>query len=164
MSTQLESAAPVQATASKYLTVELDGESYGIEVLKVREIVRLQPITPVPQLPAFCRGVINLRGRVVPVTDLRRRFGLKDSTTERTCIVVVRLQLEGRPSVAMGLVVDAVEEVVNVTAEDTEPTPDFGVAIESTYIRAMAKIKGKVKALLDIDRVFEAAREVSVTS
>jgi purine-binding chemotaxis protein CheW len=153
------SSAPVavstaaQKNAGKYLTVVLDNEAYGIAVLKVREIIRLQKITPVPQMPAFVKGVINLRGRVIPIIDLRAKFGLKAEFTERTCIVVVQVKLPTDQVVQMGLIVDSVEEVVNLTSEEIEPTPDFGTKIDTSYLLGMAKVKGQVKTLLDIDRV-----------
>ena len=139
--------------AGKYLTVALDNESYGLAVLKVREIIRMQKITPVPQMPEFVKGVINLRGRVIPVIDLRVKFGLKAEFGERTCIVVVQVDLaQGKP-VQMGLIVDSVDEVLNVAADMIEPTPDFGTAIDTSYLLGMVKAKGQVKTLLDIDRV-----------
>jgi len=139
--------------AAKYLTVVLDQEAYGLAVLKVREIIRLQKITPVPQLPDYVKGVINLRGRVVPIVDLRVKFGLKAEIAERTCIVVVQVLVGNQQPVQMGLIVDAVEEVVTLTEAEIEPTPDFGVRIDTSYLLGMAKVKGQVKALLDIDRV-----------
>jgi purine-binding chemotaxis protein CheW len=139
--------------AGKYLTVVLENEAYGIAVLKVREIIRQQRITPVPQLPEFVKGVINLRGRVIPVVDLRLRFGLKAEFTERTCIVVVQVKVSSEQTVHMGLIVDSVEEVVTLTGAEIEPTPDFGARIDTAYLLGMAKIKGAVKMLLDIDRV-----------
>jgi len=139
--------------AGKYLTVVLDNEAYGIAVLKVREIIRMQKITPVPQMPGFVKGVINLRGRVIPVIDLRVKFGLKAEFAERTCIVVVQVKLPTEQIVQMGLIVDSVEEVVTLTNEEIEPTPDFGTKIDTTYLLGMAKVKGQVKTLLDIDRV-----------
>jgi purine-binding chemotaxis protein CheW len=149
---------PVAATAApgKYLTVVLAGESYGIAVLKVREIIRLQKITPVPQTPAYVKGIINLRGRVIPVVDLRVKFNLPSEFAERTCIVVVQVRLPEGSSVQMGLIVDAVEEVTNLAAAEIEPTPEFGAAISTSYILGMAKVKGEVKTLLDIDQVVAA--------
>lgn len=141
------------AAPAKYLTVVLAGESYGIAVLKVREIIRLQKITPVPQTPPYVKGIINLRGRVIPVVDLRVKFGLAAEFSERTCIVVVQVKLTGDTSVQMGLIVDAVEEVANLTAAEIEPTPEFGSTINTAYILGMAKVKGEVKTLLDIDQV-----------
>ncbi len=139
--------------AGKYLTVVLDNEAYGIAVLKVREIIRMQKITPVPQMPGFVKGVINLRGRVIPIVDLRLKFGLKAEIAERTCIVVVQVSVASGQTVHMGLIVDSVEEVVTLTNEEIEPTPDFGTKVDTTYLLGMAKVKGQVKTLLDIDRV-----------
>jgi purine-binding chemotaxis protein CheW len=147
-------AGPVaNKNAGKYLTVVLDHEAYGIAVLKVREIIRLQKITTVPQMPDFVKGVINLRGRVIPVVDLRIKFGLKSEYADRTCIVVVQVKLLNEQVVQMGLIVDSVEEVVNLPAEEIEPTPEFGTKVDTSYLLGMAKVKGQVKTLLDIDRV-----------
>ncbi len=139
--------------AGKYLTVVLDNEAYGIAVLKVREIIRLQKITPVPQMPDFVKGVINLRGRVVPVIDLRIKFGLKAEIADRTCVVVVQISVEAGRNIQMGLVVDSVEEVVSLTEAEIEPTPEFGARIDTSYLLGLAKVKGVVKTLLDIERV-----------
>lgn len=145
--------SPSNKLAGKYLTVVLENEAYGIAVLKVREIIRMQKITPVPQMPGFVKGVINLRGRVIPVVDLRVKFGLKAEFAERTCIVVVQVKLPTEQIVQMGLIVDSVEEVVTLTNDEIEPTPDFGTKVDTTYLLGMAKVKGQVKTLLDIDRV-----------
>jgi purine-binding chemotaxis protein CheW len=142
--------------AGKYLTVVLDNEAYGLSVLRIREIIRLQKFTPVPQMPDYVKGVINLRGRVIPVVDLRLKFSLKAEITERTCIVVVQVKLASEQTVQMGLVVDSVEEVVNLLAEEIEPTPDFGTRLATDCILGMAKVKGQVKTLLDLDRVVAA--------
>jgi purine-binding chemotaxis protein CheW len=143
--------------AGKYLTFCLGNESYGVEVLKIREIIRLVNITAVPQMPEYVKGVINLRGKIIPVVDLRLKFGLaKAETTERTCIIVVQVDLSSGAKTQMGLVVDGVEEVVNIAAADIEETPDFGTKLDTEYIVGMAKIKGVVKTLLDIDRVVTA--------
>lgn len=152
--------------AGKYLTVVLENEAYGIAVLKVREIIRMQKITPVPQMPEFVKGVINLRGRVIPVIDLRVKFGLKAEFTERTCIVVVQVKLATDSIVQMGLIVDSVEEVVHVPADEIEPTPEFGARVDTTYLLGMAKVKGQVKTLLDIDRVVapETMRHIAETA
>jgi len=154
MSTATASDTSTTASlAGKYLTVVLDNEAYGIAVLKVREIIRMQKITPVPQMPTFVKGVINLRGRVIPVVDMRVKFGLKAEFAERTCIVVVQVKLPTQQTVQMGLIVDSVEEVVTLTATEIEPTPDFGAKLNTDYLLGMAKVKGTVKTLLDIDRV-----------
>jgi len=145
------------ALAGKYLTFVLGDEYYGIGVLKIREIIRMLDITPVPQMPEYVRGVVNLRGKIIPVVDLRMRFRLaKAETSERTCIIVVQVDLPSGVKTQMGLVVDAVEEVVQLQVGDLEETPNFGARLQSDYILAMAKIRGKVKTLLDIDRVVTA--------
>ena len=141
-------------TAGKFLTFTLHEESYGIDVLKVREIIRLTTITAVPQMPAHIRGVINLRGKIIPVMDLRVRFEFATAAnTEQTCIIVVQVKLPDGKVTAMGLVVDGVEEVINLAENDIEETPNFGGQICTDYIIGIAKVKGKVKALLDIDGV-----------
>jgi purine-binding chemotaxis protein CheW len=143
--------------AGKYFTFTLQRESYGIDVLKVREIIRHTTVTAVPQVPAYIRGVINLRGKIIPVMDLRLRFDLPNvSGLDQTCIVVVEVTLPGGKAAPMGLVVDGVEEVVNLAATDIEETPDFGGQICTSYILGIAKAKGAVKSLLDIDGVVGA--------
>ncbi len=149
--------------AGKYLTVAIDNEVYGIAVLKVREIIRLQKITPVPQVPEFVKGVINLRGRVIPIIDLRVRFGMKAEVTERTCIVVVQVAAGDR-SIQMGAIVDSVEEVANLSNDQIEPTPDFGVRIDTAYLLGMAKTNGRVLMLLEIDRVITAEAMQAVSA
>lgn len=139
--------------AGKYLTATLANEAYGIAVLKIREIIRVQKITPVPQLPACMRGVINLRGRVIPVMDLRLRFGFTAEFSERTCIVVALLGAATDHGTLMGFIVDGVEDVSNLAAADIEPVPEFGAAVDTRCLLGVAKIKGSVTMLLDIDRV-----------
>jgi purine-binding chemotaxis protein CheW len=149
-----ESKNTGQKLAGKYLTFTLHEESYGIDVLKIREITKLTNITVVPQMPAYICGVINLRGKIIPVIDLRQRFGFERiENTTQTCIVVVLVKLRGGKQTQMGLLVDGVEEVVNIAAGDIEETPDFGSSLSTDLILGMAKIKGVVKTLLDIDRV-----------
>jgi purine-binding chemotaxis protein CheW len=137
----------------KYLTFSMGPENYGIGVRKVKEIIGMIPITSVPQTPDFFKGVINLRGKVIPVMDLRIRFGMEQAEyTERTCIVVV--EVPGKVSTQLvGVVVDGVSEVVNIKGEDIEETPSFGTNADSDYILGLAKISGDVKILLDIDRM-----------
>jgi len=141
--------------AGKYLTFVLGGGAFGIPILKVREIIRLLDITPIPRMPDYVRGVINLRGKIVPVIDLRLKFGLPTtSTTNRSCIIVTYVLMAGATKL-MGLIVDALEEVYQINAEDIEPAPDFGKAASTSYIQNMARTKGKVKALLNIDRIVQ---------
>ena len=144
----------------KYLTFSLNNEEYGIGILKIKEIIGMMPITTVPQTPEFVKGVINLRGKVIPVVDLRLRFGMDTiDYTERTCIIVVEIEGESG-TVMIGIVVDAVSEVLNIKGEDIEETPTFGTKLNTEYILGMAKMEGGVKILLDIDRVL-SAEEVS---
>ena len=146
-------AASADRRAGKYLTFQLAEEEFGIGVLKVREIMGLQEITTVPQTPAHIKGVINLRGKVVPVIDLRLKFGLPAGEyTQRTCIIVTQVRGESGP-ILMGTIVDGVSEVLNLSGAEIEDTPDFGENIGSQYLLGMAKVKGKVKILLDIDKV-----------
>lgn len=157
MSATTESIAAdtaAKATAGKYLTFSLAEEYYGMPVLKVREIIKLVNITPVPQMPVHVKGVVNLRGKIIPVVDLRVKFDMTAvAATERTCIIVVQLAGVAQGTNALGLVVDSVEEVLNINAGDIEKTPDFGTAVDTSYLTGMAKIKNKVVSLLDIDRV-----------
>ena len=149
-----ESREPAAADrrAGKYLAFHLGSEEFGIPVLNVREIMGVQDITAVPQTPAHVRGVINLRGKVIPVVDLRLKFGLPPAEyTQRTSIIVVRVQ-----ELLMGLVVDGVSEVLNLASSDIEDTPDFGNGVSTPYLLGMAKTKGKVRILLDIDQVATA--------
>lgn len=137
----------------KYLTFSLAGEEYGIGILKVKEIIGLMPITPVPQTPEHIKGVINLRGKVIPVVDLRLKFGMAPAqSTERTCIIVVEI-VSGGNKISMGIVVDSVSEVLNIRAAEIEDTPSFGTKLNTTYILGMAKAGQGVKILLDIDKV-----------
>jgi len=156
-----------QTSAGKYLTFNLQRESYGIDVLVVREIIRLTSITAVPQMPHYVKGVINLRGKIIPVIDLRLRFGFADvKDTDQTCIIVVQVKLPDGRNTQMGVIVDAVEEVINLSASDIEETPDFGAKIRTDYIIGMAKVKGVVKTLLNIDRAIdaEAAAQIRTAS
>jgi purine-binding chemotaxis protein CheW len=137
----------------KYLTFNLANEEYGIGILKVKEIIGMMTITPVPQTPAFVKGVINLRGKVIPVIDLRLKFGMEEiEYDERTSIIVVEVR-GGADTVQIGIVVDSVSEVVNIKNEDIENTPTFGTRLDTDYILGMAKMGGGVKILLDIDQV-----------
>ena len=137
----------------KYLTFTLAEEEYGIGILKIKEIIGMLPITSVPQTPDFVKGVINLRGKVIPVMDLRLRFGMPSiDYTERTCIIVVEIA-GSTGTVQIGIVVDAVSEVLNIKGDDIEKTPTFGTKLNTDYILGMAKMEGGVKILLHIDRV-----------
>jgi purine-binding chemotaxis protein CheW len=143
----------------KYLTFTLAEEEYGIGILKIKEIIGMMPVTSVPKTPEFVKGVINLRGKVIPVLDLRLRFGIAEiDYTERTCIIVV--EVEGQTGrVEIGIVVDSVSEVLNIKGSEIEDTPAFGTKLDTAFILGMAKMEGGIKILLDIDRVL-ATREV----
>jgi len=152
---RLETQSVEDQRGGKYLTFLLGTEEYAIRVLQVREIIGVQDITGVPQTPVYVKGVINLRGKVIPVVDLRLKFGLPEiEYTQRTCIIVVQVKTAA-VSLSMGIVVDEVSEVLNLSAGDIEDTPDFGegTSVAGSYLLGMAKVKGKVKILLDIDRV-----------
>lgn len=146
------------AAPGKYLTITLGRESYGIPVLKVREIIRICPITRVANMPPQVRGVINLRGKVIPVVDLRTRFGLAaEPDHDRTCIVVTQVAATaGNGSRPYGVIVDGVEEVAQFSAADIQPTPDFGGAVDTRFITGMARAGESVKALVDIDAIAAA--------
>jgi len=140
----------------KYLTFSLASEEYGISILEIKEIIGMMPITSVPQTPAHIKGVVNLRGKVIPVMDLRLRFGMPAMDyTERTCIIVVEISGQAG-TVQVGVVVDAVSEVLNVKPEDIEPTPSFGTKLNTDYILGLAKMGGGIKILLDITRVLSS--------
>ena len=141
------------ARAGKHLTFVLAEESYGLEILKVREIIGLMDITAVPRTPAFVKGVINLRGKVIPVIDLRVKFSMPEAQrTEQTCIIVVNIG-----NVEMGVIVDEVSEVLDIAAEDIDESPKFGTNVDTDFILGMGKTGGKVTILLDISKVLTDA-------
>jgi purine-binding chemotaxis protein CheW len=147
MATQTE--ADVGQKGGKYLTFGLAEETYGLEILKVREIMGLMDITAVPRTPDFVKGVINLRGKVIPVVDLRLKFGMPEAQhTEKTCIIVVQVG-----TVEMGILVDKVSEVLNIASGEIEDTPSFGVSVNTDFILGLGKAHGKVTILLDIGTV-----------
>jgi purine-binding chemotaxis protein CheW len=140
----------------KYLTFSLEKEEYGIGILKVKEIIGMMPITSVPRTPAFVKGVVNLRGKVIPVLDLRTKFEMESIPyTERTCIIVVEID-SNAATILLGIVVDSVSEVLNIREEEIEETPKFGTQLKHDYILGMAKRDGGVKILLNIDRVLSS--------
>jgi purine-binding chemotaxis protein CheW len=160
---ETEQTTDMSSVEGKFLTFVLCGEEYGLEILKVREINGLMDITSVPQMPDYMKGVINLRGKVIPVVDLRLKFGLSGTDyTKETCIIVVVVQ-----NTLVGIVVDTVSEVLDVGAEAIEPAPHMDKRVGTDFILGMAKIKGQVKILLDIDKVLgteelEAAEQAAV--
>lgn len=149
--------------SEKYLTFNLAGEQYGLEILKVKEIIGLMDITRVPRIPDFVRGVINLRGKVIPVIDLRKKFSMESTEdTEQTCIIVVDIFQEGT-SLQMGIIVDSVSEVLDIQEDTIEETPTFGTAVSTNFIKGIAKTKGGVKILLNIEEVLTTEELQSVT-
>ena len=156
----MEAVKNTTITTGKYLTFSLDKEEYGIGILKVKEIIGIMPITSVPRTPEFIKGVINLRGKVIPIVDLRLKFDMPAIPyDDRTCIIVVEIETEDT-TVMIGIVVDSVSEVINIKAEEIEDAPTFGANLDTHYILGMAKIDGKVKILLNIDQVL-ATEEIS---
>jgi purine-binding chemotaxis protein CheW len=155
--------APCASLAGKYMTFQLAQEVYGLEILSVRELIGLMEITRMPRVPEFIRGVINLRGKVIPVIDLRLKFGMQaTAATEQTVIIVVQCQLAGRP-LTMGVLVDLVLEVLNIEASQIEPPPDLGAAsVEGQFIRGVGKTGQHVVFLLDIARVLTGAEAVAL--
>lgn len=139
--------------AGKYLTFRLAEVEYAIEILKVKELIKLMPITDVPRMPGYVRGVINLRGKIIPVVDLRTKFGLMSiDDTEETCIIVVDVASNGQPAMT-GILVDAVSEVLEIAAEQIEETPSIGAAVDTDFIMGMGKVDNDVKILLDVVKV-----------
>ncbi|MCP4671130.1 MAG: purine-binding chemotaxis protein CheW [Desulfobacula sp.] len=137
----------------KFLTFTLEDEEYGISILTVKEIIGMMPVTSVPRTPDFVKGVVNLRGKVIPVIDLRLKFAMGEIPyTDRTCIIVVEIDAD-TSTILIGIVVDAVSEVLNVRNQDIEETPTFGAKLDTDYILGMAKMEGGVKILLDISKV-----------
>jgi len=146
--------------AGKYLTFKLGAEVYGLEILKVREIMGLMAITAVPRTPAFVRGVINLRGKVIPVVDLRTKFGMASiKDTVETCIIVVDVGASG-----MGIIVDAVSEVLEIAGNDIEDAPAFGKGVNTDFILGMGKANNKVTILLDIGKVLTKEETVDISA
>jgi len=148
----------------KFLTFLMANEKYGLEILKVREIIGMMDVTPVPTTPAFVRGVINLRGKVIPVVDLRLKFGMEaKQDTPRTCIIVVQLARAAQEMI-MGIIVDEVSEVLDIDQDQIEPPPSFGADIRTDFILGMGKVNQRVVTMLDIDRVLTEREIVLVES
>ncbi len=143
----------LSALAGKYLTFNLGEEGYGLEILKVQEIIGIQTITKIPRTPAYVKGVINLRGKVIPVVDLRLKFGMEEREfTRETCIIVVQVT-RNDTSLVMGIIVDEVSEVLDISGDQIEAAPTLGTSVDTHFIMGMAKTESAVKILLDIDRV-----------
>ena len=150
---EAETVITLEEMAGKYLTFKLASEEYALEITKVIEIIGMMDFTSLPRTPDFVKGVINLRGKVIPVIDLRLRFGLPEADyTDKTCIIVVEIHQDGA-KIQIGIIVDSVSEVLYVAVEEIEETPRFGLSLNTEYILGMAKGKGIVRTLLDIDRV-----------
>jgi len=158
---KVESRSVISDIAGKYLTFQLGGEIYGLEILKVQEIIGMMKVTHLPRTPDFIRGVINLRGKVIPVLDLRIKFGMQaKEDTDRTCIIVVQIMRNGQ-RVTMGTIVDEVSEVLDIGAEQIEPPPSFGASVDTDFIFGVGKVGQKVIMLLDVDKVL-CGREMDV--
>ncbi len=151
--TTMNHEAQTASRQGKYLTFSLSNEEYGIGIIQIKEIMGMMPVTSIPQTPEFVKGVINLRGKVIPVVDLRVRFGMEPTEfADKTCIIVV--EIEGKVNeMVIGIIVDSVSEVLNINEDDIEGAPPFGVNLNTSYILGMAKTEGGVKILLDIDCV-----------
>ena len=142
--------------AGKYLTFKLAEEEYGLQILKVREIIGMMDVTPVPRTPDFIRGVINLRGKVIPVIEIRGKFKLdRIEDTGKTCIIVVQVERQ-ETEVTMGIIVDEVSEVLDISPDQLEPSPEFGTRIDTDFILAIGKVNDKVIMLLDIDQILSS--------
>jgi purine-binding chemotaxis protein CheW len=149
-----------RSRGGKFLTFFLAGEEYGIEILKVHEIIGVMKITRVPRTPDFVRGVINLRGKVIPVMDLRLKFGMESQAqTDESCIIVVQVQ-----HVVMGILVDKVSEVLDIAAKDIDDAPSFGAGVNTDYILGIGKSQDRVKLLLDIDKVLSRQDVINIRS
>jgi len=151
-----ETKTSLAAKAGKYLTFQLGSELYGLEILKVQEIIQMMNVTVVPRTPDFVRGVINLRGRIIPVVNLRIKFGMDEmEDSDRTCIIVVRFEHNSR-QLTMGIIVDEVSEVMNIAGENIEEAPSFGTEVDTNFILGIGKVEKKVVILLDIDSVLSS--------
>ena len=160
---QADDRKALMALAGKYLTFKLDVEEFGLEILKVQEIIKMMGITKVPRTPAFVRGVINLRGKVIPVVDLRLKFEMeRREETEKTCIIVVTVRRESG-AVVMGILVDEVSEVLDVAGSSIEPAPEFGASVDTSFILGMGKVGERVVTLMDVNRVL-SGEDVAVVA
>ncbi len=145
-------ATKKEVTEGKFLTFVLGNEEYGIEILRVREIIGLMDITTVPQTPDYMKGVINLRGKVIPVIDLRMKFSMQEEEhTQETCVIVVAVN-----STLIGIIVDSVSEVLDIKGGEIENAPSFGQGIDTSFIMGLGKVKEKIIILLDIETVLSS--------
>lgn len=149
--------ADLAEVAGQYLTFKLGEETYGLQILTVQEIIKLMEVTRVPRTPDYVRGVINLRGKVIPVVELRKKFSMTPAEdNDLTCIIVVQVNT-GDQTVIMGIIVDEVSEVLDVAGNQIEPAPSFGAAVPTEFILGMGKVADKVVMLLDVDKVLEGS-------
>ncbi len=152
------------AETTQYLTFNLSEEVFAVDVGRVREILEITTITKVPQTPGFMRGVINLRGSVVPVIDLRLKFGMTETErTVNTCIIVVEVDMDGE-TIVLGSLADSVQEVIEMEPEQIEAAPHIGTHLNTDFINGMGKHDGRFVMILDIDRIFSAQEISAVTS
>jgi purine-binding chemotaxis protein CheW len=150
----------VSSLAGKYLILELAGQEYGLELLKVREIIGMMPITVVPRMPSFVRGIINLRGQVIPVLELRSKFGMAPASgDERRCIAIVHVG-----ELQVGMIVDRVLEVLDVSADEIDRAPSFGVDVDTTFILGIARSGRGVTILLDVEEVLHRSETDTMKS
>jgi len=150
--------ARLESRAGKYLTFFLDHEEYGVEILKVQEIIGRMPITSVPKTPRYVRGIINLRGKIHPIIDLKVKFGMQPTEiTDETCIIVIKTS-----TIMMGILVDKVSEVANIAGGEIEDTPSFGAGIDTDYLLGVGKTGGRVRLLLDIEKVITAKEVIQL--
>jgi len=169
MTVEMESVATVgtgETVLNKFLSFRLGAEEYGVEILRVREIIGVLDITPLPQTPDYVQGVINLRGKIIPVIDLRRRFLLETKEfTDQTCIIVIEMpSTSGDTTFELGIIVDSVCEVIDVAGDMIEPTPQLDGSIQTGHLSGIAKVKDRVIALLDIDGVLPSNQLTQITS
>jgi purine-binding chemotaxis protein CheW len=146
----------VEADGNQFLTFLLEGEEYGVDILRVQEIKGWNSVTPIPNTPDYIRGVINLRGTIVPIIDLRRRFSLPPVEYGPMTVVIVLKVLCGEESRVMGVVVDAVSDVYNVSEESLKPAPDFGAVIDVDFVRGLATVNDAMVIVLDIDKLLNS--------
>lgn len=150
-------ATKSEITEGKFLTFDLGEEVFGIEIIKVKEIIGIMDITTIPQTPEYMKGVINLRGKVIPVIDLRLKFSMQEEKhTEKTCVIVVEIAAGNNMSLQIGIIVDSVSEVLSIEGEDIEGTPNFEQGIDTTFIMGLGKTRGKIILLLDIEGVLSS--------
>jgi len=152
----------VELQDGKYLTFSLGKEDYGIPILQVREIIGMMEITHVPRTPVFIKGVINLRGKIIPIMDLRSKFGMETiDYTERTCIIVVEINVNNTKK-QMGVVVDMVSEVLNIAQNEIEAALEYGAKVEGDFLTGMGKVKDKVIMLLNIDKIINCEEMIQL--